>query len=52
MTEHDAVLYTNRYNRALLRHTITDVQTTQSRIQPLHLWPQIGLGTVGLTGRF
>ncbi len=52
LTEHDAVLYANRYNRALLRRTITDVQKTTSEAPRLHLAPMLGLGSVGLTGRF
>lgn len=52
LTEHDAVLYANRYNRALLRRTITDVQKTTSSAPTLELKPMFGLGTVGLTGRF
>ncbi len=49
--ERDAVLYTSKYNRALLRRTITDVQKTQSSTR-LHLTPTFGMGTFGLTGRF
>jgi hypothetical protein len=52
LSEHDAVLYVNRYNRALLRRTISDVQKTQSALPKLHLEPMFGLGSVGLTGRF
>lgn len=52
LTEHDAVLYANRYNRALLRRTITDVQKTTSEAPRLHLAPMLGLGSIGLTGRF
>jgi hypothetical protein len=52
LSEHDAVLYANRYNRALLRRTITDVQKTQAALPKLHLEPMFGLGSVGLSGRF
>ncbi len=54
LTEHDAVLSANRYNRALLRRTITDVQkTTSSAPAPgLRLVPTFGMGSIGLSGRF
>jgi len=51
LSEHDAVLYTSKYNRALLRRTITEVQKTQSS-SSLRLTPAFGMGTFGLTGRF
>lgn len=52
LTEHDAVLYANRYNRALLRRTITDVQKHTAEAPRLRLAPMLGLGSIGLTGRF
>jgi len=52
LSEHDAVLYTSKYNRALLRRTITDVQKNQSAAPRLRLAPTFGLGTFGLVGRF
>lgn len=50
LDERDATLYVTRYNRALLRRTIRDVQRTQSR--SLRLEPRIGVGFTGLRGHF
>jgi hypothetical protein len=53
--DRDAVLYTDRYNRALLRKTVKDVQSShakESRFDGLEVRPSIGLGTFGLEGRF
>jgi hypothetical protein len=47
-----ATLYVTRYNRALLRRTIKDVQRTQSRAPSLRLEPMIGLTSGGLRLRF
>ena len=53
LSEHDATLYVTRYNRALLRRTIKDVQKTQSRWVPtLRMEPTVGLGFTGLRGTF
>lgn len=56
ITDRDAVLYSNRYNRSLLRKTVKDVEkahTNQSRIEPRWQWrPTFGLGTLGVEGRF
>jgi hypothetical protein len=56
LTDRDAVLYTDRYNRALLRKTVKDVQRSrspESRALPtLEVRPSIGLGSLGLHGRF
>ncbi len=52
LTEHDAVLSANRYNRALLRRTITDVQKTTSAAPKLRLAPMFGMGSLGLSGSF
>jgi hypothetical protein len=49
ITDHDAVLYTERYNRALLRRTVREVQRSheQSKIEPL-----LGPGFIGARGVF
>ncbi|MBX3230941.1 MAG: hypothetical protein KIT84_36390 [Labilithrix sp.] len=52
MNDRDAVLYSTKYNRALLRRTIKQVQKTQSTRPRLTLEPQIGLGSLGLSGTF
>ena len=53
--DRDAVLYVDRYNRALLRKTVKDVQSShakESRFEGLEVRPSIGLGVLGLEGRF
>lgn len=55
LSDRDAVLYANKYNRALLRRTIKQVQKAngQAGLLPrLHVQPQLGLGSLGLTGTF
>lgn len=52
LSEHDATLYVTRYNRALLRRTIKDVQRTQSRAPSLRIEPMMGLTSGGLRVRF
>ena len=53
--DRDAVLYTDRYNRALLRKTVKDVEASharESRWEGFEVRPSIGLGALGLEGRF
>ncbi len=56
ITDRDAVLYTDRYNRSLLRKTVKDVErahSNQSRAEPGLRWrPTFGLGVFGVEGRF
>lgn len=56
ITDRDAVLYTNRYNRSLLRKTVKEVErvhSTESRAEPrLPRSPILGLGVFGVAGRF
>jgi hypothetical protein len=53
LTEHDATLYVTRYNRALLRRTIKDVQRTQARRAPaLRIEPLLGFGSGGVRVQF
>ena len=49
ITDRDAVLYTDRYNRSLLRKTVKDVEKSHSSLE---LRPSIGLGGLGVEGRF
>lgn len=54
LSDRDGVLYANKYNRALLRRTIKQVQKSNGSagIRLPKLQPQIGFGTFGLTGTF
>jgi hypothetical protein len=56
ITDRDAVLYTDRYNRSLLRKTVKEVEkahSSESRYEPrLEVRPTVGLGGVGVVGRF
>lgn len=60
LSDKDAVLFANKYNRSLLRRTIKQVQKAHSAKNetprlgspPLRLEPQIGLTGFGLVGRF
>ena len=52
LTDRDAVLYTDRYNRALLRRTVKDVQKSRSSESRLDVRPIVGPGTLGVAGRF
>jgi hypothetical protein len=54
LTEREARLYLDRYNRALLRNTIKDVQKAhrESALPPPPPDTWIGLGPTGITGSF
>ncbi|MEJ7730656.1 MAG: hypothetical protein WKG00_15725 [Polyangiaceae bacterium] len=56
ITDRDAVLYTERYNRSLLRKTIKEVQkshTSEVRDAPgIEVRPSVGFGSLALQGRF
>ena len=54
INDRDAILYSTKYNRALLRRTIKQVQKTQGVLERsgFTLRPDVGLGAFGLSGTF
>jgi hypothetical protein len=53
--DHDAVLYADRYNRALLRKAVKEVEgahAKESLWDGLEVRPSVGVGVLGLEGRF
>jgi hypothetical protein len=52
ITDADARVFAARYNRALLRKTVKDVQATGPAEPSLTLVPLVGFGTMGVAGRF
>ncbi|MBI5535405.1 MAG: hypothetical protein HY898_21935 [Deltaproteobacteria bacterium] len=50
LTDADARIYANRYNRSLLRKTVQDVKRSNA-MGPSWL-PSVDLGTFGLGGQF
>jgi ABC-type cobalt transport system substrate-binding protein len=53
LTDRDAHAFVRRYNRALLRKTIRDVEHTRGGDSGvLELEPSIGVGSIGISGRF
>ncbi len=52
LSDRDAVLYSSKYNRALLRRTIKQVEKVHSARSDVQLRPEVGFGSLGFSGSF